>query len=73
MGSIVPFLAVWWFWALWRRRRRCGGGGQESESVDQLKLLIKEKDEKIIQLLEQIAQMNKLLLARYRIPLLESS
>ncbi|KAJ8452306.1 hypothetical protein Cgig2_006111 [Carnegiea gigantea] len=45
VGSIVPFLAVLWLWALWRRRRRCGGGGQESESVDQLKLLIKEKDE----------------------------
>lgn len=66
--SVVPFVVVLWFW-LRRRRRRCDG----QESVEQLKLIVKEKDEKIIQLLEQIAQMNKLLLARYRIPVIKSS
>ena len=45
VGSLVPFLVVLWFWVRWRRRRRCSRGGQQRESVEQLKLLIKEKDE----------------------------
>lgn len=65
VGSILAGL---WFW-LWRRRKKSGGG----ERVERLKLLIKEKDEKILRLLEQIAKMNKALLTRHRIPVLKSN
>ncbi|XP_057519022.1 uncharacterized protein LOC130799802 isoform X1 [Amaranthus tricolor] len=69
VATTVSFLGFLWFWIRWRRRV-CSSTGKES--IDRLKVLIKEKDEKIIQLLEQVAQMNKLLLARYRIPVLRS-
>lgn len=65
VGSILAGL---WFW-VWRRRKKSGGG----ERVERLKLLIKEKDEKILQLLEQIAKMNKALLTQHRIPVLKSN
>lgn len=72
MTATASFLVFLWFWVYrlrrWRRKRWCGG----EESVEQLKRVIKEKDEKIIQLLEQIAQMNRVLLARYKIPVLRS-
>lgn len=53
----VVFLSLLYF-RLRRQQRRLEG------SLDHLMLLIKEKDEKIIHLLHQIAQMNKVLLAR---------
>ncbi|XP_021733895.1 formin-like protein 2 isoform X2 [Chenopodium quinoa] len=71
-ASTVWVLGFLWFWVRrrrWRKRLRRDGG---KESVKHLKVLIKEKDE-IIQLLEQIALMNKVLLARYKIPVIRSS
>ncbi|KNA18730.1 hypothetical protein SOVF_068080 isoform B [Spinacia oleracea] len=72
VATTASVLAVLWFWVRRRRRqplRRHGG----TESIEHLKLVIKEKDEKIIQLLEQIALMNKVLLTRYKIPVSRAS
>ncbi|XP_021761582.1 formin-like protein 2 isoform X2 [Chenopodium quinoa] len=69
-ASTVWVLVFLWFWVRRRRQRLRRDGGKES--VEHLKVLIKEKDE-IIQLLEQIALMNKVLLARYKIPVIKSS
>ncbi|KMT10761.1 hypothetical protein BVRB_5g114190 isoform A [Beta vulgaris subsp. vulgaris] len=70
LASTASFFGLFWIWVRRRRRLRSNDG---KESVERLKVLIKEKDEKIIQLLEQIAVMNKALLARYRIPVLRAS
>ncbi|KAK4844965.1 hypothetical protein QYF36_026564 [Acer negundo] len=54
----VAVFVIWW----WLRHRRT-----QRESVDYLKLTIKQKDEKITQLLHQIAQMNQVLVARHKV------
>ncbi|KAL9239505.1 hypothetical protein vseg_013819 [Gypsophila vaccaria] len=64
-------LGAGWCWFRCRRRYRVNDGREES--VEHLKAIIKSKDEKILQLLEQIAHMNKVLLAHYKIPALKTS
>ncbi|KAK2655491.1 hypothetical protein Ddye_008543 [Dipteronia dyeriana] len=54
----VAVFVIWW----WLRHRRC-----QRESADYLKLIIKQKDEKITQLLHQIAQMNQVFVARHMV------
>ncbi|KAK0587048.1 hypothetical protein LWI29_016569 [Acer saccharum] len=54
----VAVFVIWW----WLRHRRT-----QRESVHYLKLTIKQKDEKITQLLHQIAQMNQVLVARHKV------
>ncbi|CAN6810321.1 unnamed protein product [Brassica oleracea] len=54
----VLAIAIWW-WML--RRRRVSG-----ESRDRLRGAIKERDERIVQLLQQIAQMNELLIKHHK-------
>lgn len=61
VAGIASVVVVWWWFGARRR-------SQQGESVDHLKMIIKEKDEKIIQLLHQIAQMNELLVASRRSP-----
>lgn len=56
---------LWWLYAVVRRRKR-RDSRVKKESRDQLLRIVKEKDEKINQLLHQIAQMNQLLLALRR-------
>ncbi|KAE8124383.1 hypothetical protein FH972_019277 [Carpinus fangiana] len=58
--AAVVALVVWTLFMRYRRRRR------RAETVGRLVQIIKEKDEKITQLLHQIAQMNEVLLARHR-------
>lgn len=58
----VAVLVLWWW--LCRRIKR---GRRARESVEHLKLIIKEKDEKISKLLHQIAQMNEVLVARHKV------
>ncbi|KAF5807249.1 hypothetical protein HanRHA438_Chr05g0240801 [Helianthus annuus] len=57
VGSTVVVVLCYWI----RRRRRRSRG----EAVDELLGVIKEKDERIHQLLHQIARMNELLLASH--------
>ncbi|XVE56891.1 hypothetical protein DITRI_Ditri04bG0046800 [Diplodiscus trichospermus] len=58
--DLAAAVLFWWFCKrLWRRRCR-------KESVEQLKMIIKEKDEKIVGLLNQIAEMNQVLVARHK-------
>ncbi|KAK4403056.1 hypothetical protein Sango_1046300 [Sesamum angolense] len=52
----------------WRRRMQRGSSSKES-----LMLVIREKDKKIDQLLLQMAQMNEILLARRRVPVIQVS
>lgn len=58
----VAVLVLWWWF--FRRIKR---GRRTRESVGHLKLIIKEKDEKISKLLHQIAQMNEVLVARHKV------
>lgn len=58
----VAVLVLWW--RLCRQMKR---GRRTRESVEHLKLIIKEKDEKIGKLLHQIAQMNEVLVARHKV------
>ncbi|GMH01371.1 hypothetical protein Nepgr_003210 [Nepenthes gracilis] len=51
-------------WCVWVRRRRRRRRGREDDRIEHLKFLIKQKDEKIIQLLDQFVELNKVLLAR---------
>lgn len=55
----ATMLLVLWYWRFQRQRRLL----VRRESRDQLIRIIREKDEKINQLLRQIAQMNEILLA----------
>ncbi|XAR50020.1 hypothetical protein NMG60_11004230 [Bertholletia excelsa] len=63
-AGVAMVLLLWWFYVAVRRRIQRSRVHRESR--DQLILRIKEKDEKINQLLHQIAQMNQLLLALHR-------
>ncbi|XVF50077.1 hypothetical protein PTKIN_Ptkin04bG0065500 [Pterospermum kingtungense] len=58
--NVAAVVLLWWLCkrVRWRSRRK--------ESVEQLKMIIKEKDEKIVGLLNQIAQMNQVLVARHK-------
>ncbi|KAH9618861.1 hypothetical protein KSS87_006251 [Heliosperma pusillum] len=73
--ATASFLGFVWCWLSprWRMKRMVVSGGGGGDSVEQLKALVKAKDEKIIQLLEQIAEMNKVLLARCRFPVSKGS
>ncbi|KAL7161286.1 hypothetical protein ACSBR2_041852 [Camellia fascicularis] len=62
--GVAAALLVWCLLAVVRRRRR--RVLVRKESRDHLILLIKEKDEKINHLLQQIAQMNQVLLSLHR-------
>ncbi|GAA0162940.1 hypothetical protein LIER_39500 [Lithospermum erythrorhizon] len=66
MTGIVSMVAVslWWM-KVGRRRKR-----MQMERVQQLMLLIREKDQKINQLLLQIAQMNETLSTRRSVPVI---
>ncbi|XP_058228358.1 uncharacterized protein LOC131336503 [Rhododendron vialii] len=66
-ARMVAAVLVWWLFAVVRRRRR--DSRVRRESRDQMIRVIKEKDEKISQLLHQIAQMNQLLLALHGGPM----
>ncbi|XP_031255927.1 uncharacterized protein LOC116113907 [Pistacia vera] len=57
----IAVVVMWWWWWLCRRRRK------QRERVEHLQLIIKEKDEKILQLLRQIAQMNEVLVGRHKV------
>ncbi|GAB2220996.1 hypothetical protein Droror1_Dr00012157 [Drosera rotundifolia] len=61
---------------VWARRRRRSSRElilkNNDERLERLMDLIRDKDEKIIQLLDQIAQLNRVLLGRYRIPVLRT-
>ncbi|KAH1074572.1 hypothetical protein J1N35_026900 [Gossypium stocksii] len=52
IADMALLVLLWWLCKR-IRRRRCG-----EESVERLKTIIKEKDEKIVGLLNQVAQMN---------------
>ncbi|EOA21433.1 hypothetical protein CARUB_v10001808mg [Capsella rubella] len=54
-------IAVWWWMRLRARRKRVQGG-----TTDHLRDAIKERDERIVQLLHQIAQMNELLIKHHK-------
>ncbi|CAG7878997.1 unnamed protein product [Brassica rapa] len=56
----VLAVAIWWWMRLRARRRRVNG-----ETTGQLRDVIKERDERIVQLLQQIAQMNELLIKHH--------
>ncbi|KAI3673391.1 hypothetical protein L6452_39509 [Arctium lappa] len=60
VGSMVLLLLFYLRFRLFRRRRRL-----RREAIDELLGVIKEKDEKMQQLLHQIARMNELLLATH--------
>ncbi|CAN6973887.1 unnamed protein product [Brassica oleracea var. botrytis] len=57
----VLAVAVWWWMRVRARRRRVNG-----ETTDLLRGVIKERDERIVQLLHQIAQMNELLIKHHK-------
>ncbi|CAN0870953.1 hypothetical protein LINGRAHAP2_LOCUS9702 [Linum grandiflorum] len=52
--------AMWWLWYRERRRRR---SIQRRNTVGQLLLIMREKDEKIVELLNQMGKMNEFLLS----------
>lgn len=54
-------VAVWWWMRVRARRRRVDG-----ETACRLRDAIKERDERIVQLLHQIAQMNELLIKHHK-------
>ncbi|KAJ7956426.1 putative Transmembrane protein [Quillaja saponaria] len=59
--SAAAMVVFWWLYIrVWRRRRK-----RQTESVNHLMTIIKEKDKKIVQLLHQIAKMNEVLVARH--------
>ncbi|XP_010546162.1 PREDICTED: uncharacterized protein LOC104818323 [Tarenaya hassleriana] len=63
LRSLYPVLAIatlWWT-RVRTRRRRCKG-----ETMEHLRNVIKEKDERIVQLLHQIAQVNELLVKHHK-------
>ncbi|XP_057952467.1 uncharacterized protein LOC131146726 [Malania oleifera] len=62
-AGTVTAAFLWFLYLMARRRHRRVA---REECVDHLIALIKEKDEKIIQLLHQIAQMNQVLVACHR-------
>lgn len=64
-ARVAVTVLLWWSYAVvrWRKKRDLR---VKRESRDQLLRIVKEKDEKINQLLHQIAQMNQLLLALHR-------
>lgn len=64
-ARVAAAVLLWWLYAVVRRRKRRDSQVRR-ESRDQLLRIVKEKDEKINQLLHQIAQMNQLLLALRR-------
>ncbi|XWS51161.1 hypothetical protein CRYUN_Cryun12cG0153600 [Craigia yunnanensis] len=61
--GVIGVAAVVLLWSLCKRirRRRC-----RKESMERLKMIIKEKDERIVGLLNQIAQMNQVLVTRHK-------
>uniref|UniRef100_A0A1J3EB01 Uncharacterized protein n=1 Tax=Noccaea caerulescens TaxID=107243 RepID=A0A1J3EB01_NOCCA len=63
LRSFYPVLAIaiWWWMRVRARRKRVKG-----ETTDRLRDVIKEKDERIVQLLHQIAQMNELLIKHHK-------
>ncbi|XP_027154096.1 uncharacterized protein LOC113753997 isoform X1 [Coffea eugenioides] len=56
---------------LYRRAKRWRGQALPAESKQHLRLLIREKDQKINQLLHQVIQLNDMLLARRRVPVVQ--
>ncbi|KAF8390172.1 hypothetical protein HHK36_024694 [Tetracentron sinense] len=67
-GVVAAAMLLSMFYMMLRQSRR----RSRQEKNDRLILLIKEKDEKINQLLHQISQMNEVLSARCRVPVLRS-
>ncbi|KAL1196786.1 hypothetical protein V5N11_024604 [Cardamine amara subsp. amara] len=63
LRSFYPVLAIaiWWWMRVRARRKRVNG-----ETMDHLRIAIKERDERILQLLHQIAQINELLLNHHK-------
>ncbi|CAN8298637.1 unnamed protein product [Cochlearia groenlandica] len=63
LWSLYPAFAIgiWWWMRVRARRRRVNG-----ETTNHLRDTIKEKDERIVKLLHQIAQMNELLIKRHK-------
>ncbi|ESQ40707.1 hypothetical protein EUTSA_v10014431mg [Eutrema salsugineum] len=63
LRSLYPVLAfaIWWWMRVRARRRRV-----KVETTGRLQDAIKERDEKIVQLLQQIAQMNELLVKHHK-------
>ncbi|GAV71542.1 hypothetical protein CFOL_v3_15034 [Cephalotus follicularis] len=61
-AGVALMLTMWW---LSRRLRR---QSRDRLNMDRLMVAIKERDEKIIQLLHHIVQMNEVLLAHHKIP-----
>ncbi|CDP00376.1 unnamed protein product [Coffea canephora] len=66
-GVGATLLAV----VLYRRAKRWRGQALPAESKQHLRLLIREKDQKINQLLHQVIQLNDMLLARRRVPVVQ--
>ncbi|KAK8493209.1 hypothetical protein V6N13_021455 [Hibiscus sabdariffa] len=59
--DLATVVLLWWLCKrIWRLRRR-------KESAERLRMIIKEKDEKIVGLLNQIAEMNKVLVERHKL------
>ncbi|CAN1839746.1 hypothetical protein LINPERHAP1_LOCUS35851 [Linum perenne] len=54
--------AMWWLWLRERRRRSI----QRRNSMEQLLQIMRKKDEKIVELLNQIGKMNELLMSRQK-------
>ncbi|CAH2073639.1 unnamed protein product [Thlaspi arvense] len=61
LPSLSPVLAIAIWWWIRARRRRVNG-----ETTDRLRDAIKERDERILQLLHQVAQMNELLVKHHK-------
>ncbi|GAB2270022.1 hypothetical protein Dimus_004937 [Dionaea muscipula] len=74
LGGMVTPVAIMLVLLLWVRRRRWRRKllRINEDRIEHLRNLIKEKDEKIVQLLDQIAQLNKVLLARYKVPVVRT-
>ncbi|KAL5815829.1 hypothetical protein ACOSQ3_024207 [Xanthoceras sorbifolium] len=60
-AGVAVLVMLWWLCRRIRRRR------SQRECVEYLKLIIKQKDEKITQLLHQIVQMNEVLVAHHKV------
>ncbi|KAJ9677471.1 hypothetical protein PVL29_022454 [Vitis rotundifolia] len=69
-GVITALVLAFFFITLRQRRRRRPHSWEGT--LDHLMLHIKERDEKIIQLLYQIIQMNEVLLAHHRVGAVET-
>ncbi|KFK25154.1 hypothetical protein AALP_AA8G072900 [Arabis alpina] len=63
LRSVYPVLAIaiWWWLRVRARRKHVQG-----ETIGRLRDTIKEKDERIVKLLHQIAQMNELLVKHHK-------